>query len=551
MHINNNQYRRWFGLRDWMVMLELCEECPLLSFSYSVEYTVSDKVSIFMRFNRPLKAYAYGLTFKDIFKVYLQNQQYEYVKERWSEQLFVLRFAVRDDVSTISNGRLRVVCLYPTAVITDSHSILTSMHAEGNATSTSLLKYLDSNHSEVELGRYNSVEGVAAYNCRIALEVFGKIVVYGGLLSFFLGWQSIFVGALHNLQKLWLHIYIASNFLPSNFKVALSGLKIVQDLSFLPVSVQQSITKNLLPENYVSSCPPIYLQYFPDISFARNIYHAAIFALVISVFYGLLVLLYRTTRWLRTSKAWLAAYYCYLTSRPYWLFDSIFYFQYVTAMVAVFAQFIDRAHFPPASSVNLAAAIFAFLFGVGWPIYQVVFLRIREFDPNFSYHYQEIHERFYQTKQRYFMSCDHTLYQYWRWLELMLVVVLAVSVHNPYPSLVLLLLISVMHFIWLVGRKLHNEAYKMVFYLKLLELVCFAAIEIIVLVCYSKYETLDKPGYDNLGTAAISFAFIIVACNVCRLLFGLYKKIMLFFYIPLPEFSGELLGEQLDTTNRY
>ena len=60
-------------------------------------------------------------------------------------------------------------------------------------------------------------------------------------------------------------------------------------------------------------------------------------------------------------------------------------------------------------------------------------------------------------------------------------------VQNPYVSLVLLLAMFAMHFIWLVGKQLNNDTYKPLYYLKLLVLVCFVALEVTMLVCYSKY----------------------------------------------------------------
>ena len=387
MGIDSNT-TRWFGLRDWLVILEMCQDCYLQSFLYEISYTVDDKVSVFMRFNKPVRAYAYNLTFRDIFKVYLQNQIYEYDLEQLSNQLFILRLNLKQEVTSITNGRLRVVCMFPTAVLTDSPQTFSSVKAENSTGSVnSYLKFLDSNHSEVQLGRFDRVTDPSAYNCRSALRVIGKIVLYGGLLSFFFGWQSIFIGALHNLQRLWLHIYIASNFLPSNFKIALSGLSIVQDLPFLPITTQSSIMSKLLPLGYVSDCPSIYTQYFRDVSFARNIYQVVLFSIFFTAFWTLLIVLFRTVRWMRSSKAWLYAYYFYISNRPYWLFDSLVYFQYVTTIYAVMAQFIDKAHLPPASNLNLAAAVITFIFGVAWPIFQAVYLKIREFDSNFSYNY--------------------------------------------------------------------------------------------------------------------------------------------------------------------
>jgi hypothetical protein len=167
--------------------------------------------------------------------------------------------------------------------------------------------------------------------------------MYGGLISFVIGWQSVFTGAVHNLQRLWIHMFLATNYLPSNFKVTLSGLSIVQNLPFLPLRTQTNIVNKLLPDNYFSSCPVAYIQYYRDVSFARNIYQVVFFVILLALVFGVLTILYRTVRWLRDSKVWLYRYYNYLTNRPYWLIDSLVYFQYIAVMYAIFAQFLDIA----------------------------------------------------------------------------------------------------------------------------------------------------------------------------------------------------------------
>jgi len=118
--LQNASSTRWFGLRDWVVMLDMCEECPSQTFSYSISYSVSDSVAVYVRFSMPVQTYAYNLTFPAIFEVWLQGQAYTYQLEQWSNQLFVLQFDVKQQVTSIVNGQLRVACLYPTAVLTDS-----------------------------------------------------------------------------------------------------------------------------------------------------------------------------------------------------------------------------------------------------------------------------------------------------------------------------------------------------------------------------------------------------------------------------------------------
>ncbi len=213
--------------------------------------------------------------------------------------------------------------------------------------------------------------------------------MYSALLSFLLGWQTVFTGSVHNFQRLWLHIYIASNYLPSNFKVALEGLKVIQNLSFFSQTIQDKITNSLTPSDLFLASPTTYIQFYSDVSFANNIYHVLIFAVFICLIYSLLISIINTTLWMKRSKAWLLRHYRYLTLRPYWMFDSLFYFQFVTTSYAILAQFLDTSvNFKPSSQLNIAAASLALIFCIVWPVAQLIYLQVRRFDQNFEYNYR-------------------------------------------------------------------------------------------------------------------------------------------------------------------
>jgi hypothetical protein len=50
-----------------------------------------------------------------------------------------------------------------------------------------------------------------------------------GFALFFLGLQTICTHSMHNLQKIWLHIFLAALTAPALLKYALSGFREVQD----------------------------------------------------------------------------------------------------------------------------------------------------------------------------------------------------------------------------------------------------------------------------------------------------------------------------------
>lgn len=338
-------------------------------------------------------------------------------------------------------------------------------------------------------------------------------------------------------------MYIVANYIPPNFKIALSGLKIMQNLPFLPVSTQDAIKRGLSPKDLYLRSPVSIIQYFEDVEFAHNIYHVVIFGLVFLLVFCSLITIFNTSPWIKGSKAWILRYYRYITCRSYWLFDSLIYFQYITVIFAIFAQFLDASlNYKPCSELNLAASIIALLFSVCWPIAQIFYMRIRDFDPNFTYNYNEIHSWFYRDKAYYFTHPSQSIYQFWRWIETLWFVVLVVVINQPYVQLVLMIVTFLLHFVWIIWSKQYNEDFKLIYYMKLIELASFVAIEISMLICFSRYNTLDKSSYDSIGTAAIAFMFTITGCSIIRTVFGVYKKVMLLYDIPNPEFMMEPLS---------
>ncbi len=91
---------------------------------------------------------------------------------------------------------------------------------------------------------------------------------------------------MHNLQKLWLHIFVASLSIPSIFKISLLGFRETQNqnIAIDPDSWEEGIPKDLYFKG-----PLYYQDYYEDIAFFRNIYSVglafAIFLITLAVFY--------------------------------------------------------------------------------------------------------------------------------------------------------------------------------------------------------------------------------------------------------------------------
>lgn len=382
------------------------------------------------------------------------------------------------------------------------------------------------------MNRYNRVDGTRYSSIRSVLEFISRFIMYSAMLSFLFGWQQIFIGPLHNLQKIWLTLYLCSNFLPANYKVAVSGMKIVQLMPFMSQNVVNNINKILLPVDYYSSAPIVFTQYYWVLQFGCNIHQILLFAIIICIIYAILIVIFRTVGWLRTNKAWLFQHYCYVTDRTLWLFDSLWYFQAIGTAYAIFGQFIDENDLP-SRSINMAASWIALAFLILWPILVNSYLNFKSYDFLFSYKYSEMCYRYYKDRQQYFND-GHGAYYVWRWFEVIFIPFAIVIIRQAYIATLLLIIVAAIHFVWLVTKNMSNKQYKVFFYAKLVELLSYVCLYVIILICYGKTKDLDKESYDRLGDAGLGFTFIIILMAFLRIVYGIGVKIQEIIKVPQP-----------------
>ena len=116
---------------------------------------------------------------------------------------------------------------------------------------------------------------------RTFFQIVSRVVIYVGFGFFLLGLQTVCTHFMHNLQKIWLHIFLASLTAPALLRYALSGFSEVQNqnIAVNPTSWEQGLPLEL----YYSS--PVYLYaYTTDVNFFRNIYNIGVAFLVFVVF---------------------------------------------------------------------------------------------------------------------------------------------------------------------------------------------------------------------------------------------------------------------------
>jgi hypothetical protein len=106
------------------------------------------------------------------------------------------------------------------------------------------------------------------------------------VLSFF-GNSVITLNTTLLLQIAFLHVYIYSEFLPTNFKNTIAGLQRLENLDYFTKEVAFSIESMLLG-NVVQYSPPRFTSFNKDINFTRMVYPSVIILLAYLIFFLIL-----------------------------------------------------------------------------------------------------------------------------------------------------------------------------------------------------------------------------------------------------------------------
>ena len=235
-----------------MVMVYNCENCDSESFTYKLDYAVNNSATAYVEFNQPIAGMNYGLTFQQIFQLYLNGKRLNYTARSvpHNNRLWLLDF--NPGTNNIVDGNLSLLSVYPSAVVTNSQIL--NPNGNGNKIAAQS-KSLDNNLASTSFKRYDPITSSSPYNLRRAFNILTKIMFFASIIAFLFGFQTAFVGPIHNLQILWLHIYVASKYIPSNLKVSLEGFRYIQDLNFWSNGIQDTIGFGVTGDNVVFDSP--------------------------------------------------------------------------------------------------------------------------------------------------------------------------------------------------------------------------------------------------------------------------------------------------------
>ena len=129
---------------------------------------------------------------------------------------------------------------------------------------------------------------------------------------------------------------------------------------------------------------PSYLfNYYTDINFFRNIYNIGV---AFAIFLVYLIAMHFLTkqcisRRMANSNLILRHFKITFHRRPFFYFNSIIFYQYLTLILACFLQFTalsNQTNQGSFSGVTAAAAIVAFVLATAYPIFQLLWLRHKQ-----------------------------------------------------------------------------------------------------------------------------------------------------------------------------
>lgn len=196
-------------------------------------------------------------------------------------------------------------------------------------------------------------------------SVITRIIIYLGFASFFCACQTPCTHVMHNFQKLWVHIYVATLALSPIFKTALWGFRESQDQN---IAVNPDQWESGLPKYLYYDVPAVYQHYYKDITFFRHIYNVGVAFAILAVIYLIFHFVLRNNK----SENTVIRHFRYtFAHRPIFYFNSIIFYQYFTVVIACCLQFLDlktHTNEPRFAGVNAAACIIAFIFATLYPL---------------------------------------------------------------------------------------------------------------------------------------------------------------------------------------
>ena len=92
------------------------------------------------------------------------------------------------------------------------------------------LKSLSNNVATALVGRFTPISSSAgADGLTTFFQVITRMIIYLGFASFFIGCITPCTHFMHNIQKIWVHIYVAALTVPSILRYCLTGFRECQD----------------------------------------------------------------------------------------------------------------------------------------------------------------------------------------------------------------------------------------------------------------------------------------------------------------------------------
>ena len=202
-------------------------------------------------------------------------------------------------------------------------------------------KTLDTNTATTWLDRYSPLQGrqSSVLGLQTFFSILTRIVIYLGFFSFFIGLQTPCTHVMHNFQKLWVHIYVASLALSPIFKTTLWGFRQSQDQN---IAINPTQWESGLPQYLFYQTPAPYQHYYKDITFFRNIYNVGVAFAILTVVFIVFHIVFRKIKSIKNNaNVWIQHMRNTFVHRPLFYFNSIIFYQYFTVVLACCLQFLD------------------------------------------------------------------------------------------------------------------------------------------------------------------------------------------------------------------
>ena len=349
------------------------------------------------------------------------------------------------------------------------------------------------------------------------------------MVTVLLGYGVVCEEYILSMQLIFLHVYIASDYLPLTFRDTIGGLNLIENLNFFLTSHSQAIEHQWMG-NVLQNGPIRFFLFNTDINFLREFFPIIIINIIYFLWFGLL---WAARRYLNRDlideeKNAIHRFLDNTAGRVINFADQIWRYQFVATLWVCFVQFYNfsyPANSNRSSAINAILCILAFFCTLAWPAFVLFYTRRYYYECEYSEYLHYFEDIYYLKIPQYELPSKHHRmgYPLVKTIKLFLTVLVICYLGNIASlTLVILILLQVVELIYIRIEEIFSN--KRYYLMKVIESGLFILMDVILLGLLNFSSLAISESYVYIGFILSGIAVLVILNSLVRVGYLVHKK---------------------------